>query len=167
MYIFIPDRFYDQNIFQIEDILDEKRKMPDTEFSIDIDKRRPDDQKLWAQFLPRDFETLMECMIKELGVKAISDISGFFREQVGGLFNSSYVVPDLKEKSRVDELGYILFEPQNYKWLTLLHLHSDFYLKKWFEKDMDMAKLYIQYKVADCRGEDTSKHLKKLTMHFK
>jgi hypothetical protein len=27
--------------------------------------------------------------------------------------------------------------------------------------------LYIQYKVADCRGEDTSKHLKKLTMHFK
>jgi hypothetical protein len=46
MYIFIPDRFYDQNIFKIEDILDEKRKMPDTEFIIDVDRRRPGDQRL-------------------------------------------------------------------------------------------------------------------------
>jgi hypothetical protein len=72
--------------------------------------------------------------------------------------NSSEVVSDLKEKSRVDELGNILFEPQNYKWLTLLHLYADVYLKPEYEKDMDMAKLYIQFKVADCRGDYTSKY---------
>jgi hypothetical protein len=83
-------------------------------------------------------------MIKELGVKAISDVGGFFREQVGGLLNRPDVVPDLKEKSKVDELGYILFEPQNYKWLTLLHLYADVYLKSGYERDMGMTKLYIQ-----------------------
>jgi hypothetical protein len=46
MYIFIPNKFYDQHIFQINEILDEKRKMRDAEFIIDVDKRRPDDQRL-------------------------------------------------------------------------------------------------------------------------
>jgi hypothetical protein len=80
--------------------------------------------------------------------------------------NSSYVVPDLKEKSRVEELGYILFEPQNYKWLTLLYLYADVYLKPGYEKDTDMAKLYIQYKVADCRGKHTSKYLMEIDNAF-
>jgi hypothetical protein len=46
MYIFIQQKIYDQNIFQIEDILDEKRIERDAEFIIDVDKRRPDDQRL-------------------------------------------------------------------------------------------------------------------------
>jgi hypothetical protein len=69
-------------------------------------------------------------------------------------------------KCRVDELGYILFERQNYKWLTLLHLYTDVYLTSGYEKDMDMAKLYIQNKVADCRGEDTSKYQKEIDDAF-
>jgi hypothetical protein len=105
-------------------------------------------------------------MIKELGVKNIRDVGGYFREELRCPLNSSYVVSDLKEKSRVDKLGYILFEPQNYKWLTLLHLYADVYLKPGYEKDMDMAKLYIQYKVADCRGEDTSKYQKEIDDAF-
>jgi hypothetical protein len=88
--------------------------MGDAEFIIDVDKRIPDDQRLWAPLLPWDFETLMERMIKELGVKTISHVGGFFHEQVGALLNRPDVVPDLKEKSRVDELGYILFESLNY-----------------------------------------------------
>jgi hypothetical protein len=105
-------------------------------------------------------------MIKELGVKGIRDVGGYFREELRGLLNGTDVVPDLKEKSRVDELGYILFEPQNYKLFTLLHLYADVYLKPGYEKDMDMAKLYIQYKVADCRGEDTSKYQKEIDDAF-
>jgi hypothetical protein len=99
-------------------------------------------------------------------VKGIRDVGGYFREELRDLLNSSYVVPDLKEKSRVEELGYILFKPQNYKWLTLLYLYADVYLKPGYEKDMDMAKLCIQYKVADCRGEDTSKYLMKIDNAF-
>jgi hypothetical protein len=110
MYIFIQQKIYDQNIFQIEDILEEKRIKPNAEFIIDVDKRRPDDQRLWALVLPWDFENLMKCMIKKLDVKGIRDVGGFFREDLRDLLNSSNVVPDLKEKSRVDELGYILFE---------------------------------------------------------
>jgi hypothetical protein len=166
MYIFIQQKIYDQNIFQIEDILDEKRIERDAEFIIDVDKRRPEDQRLWAPVLPWDFENLMEYLIKELVVKGISDVGEYVREELRSLFNSSDVVPDLKEKSRVDELGYILFEPQNYKWLTLLHLHADVYLKPGYEKDMDMAKLYIQYKVMACRVEDTSKYQKEIDNVF-
>jgi hypothetical protein len=114
--------------------------MRDFEFIIDVDKRRPDDQRVWALQLPWNFETLMECLIIELSVKAISDVGGFFCEDLHGLLNRPDIVPHLKEKRRVDEPGYILFEPQNYKWL----------------------KLYIQYKVSDCRGEDTSNHLKEI-----
>jgi hypothetical protein len=164
--IFIQQKIYDQNIFQIEDILDQKRVERSAEFIIDVDKRRPDDQRIWAPLLPWDFETLMESMIKELGVKNIRDVGGYFREELRGLLKSSYVISDLKEKSRVDELGYILFESQNYKWLTLLHLYADVYLKPGYEKDMDMAKLYIQYKVADCRGEDTSKYIMEIDDAF-
>jgi hypothetical protein len=137
MYIFIQQKIYDQNIFQIEDILDEKRIERCAEFITDVDKRRPDDQRLWAPLLPWDFENLMEHMIKELGVKNIRDVGGYFQEELRGLLNSSDVVPDLKEKSSVDELGYILFEPQNYKWLTLFHVYADVYLKPGYEKDMD------------------------------
>jgi hypothetical protein len=54
-------------------------------------------------------------MIKELGVKGIRDVREYFREDLRDLLNSSNVVSDLKEKSRVDELGCILFEPQNCK----------------------------------------------------
>jgi hypothetical protein len=73
--------------------------------------------------------------------------------------NRSDVVPDLKKKSKV-ESGYILFEVQNYKGLTLVHLYPEVYLKPGFEKVLDMGKLYIQYKTADCRGEDTEKYKK-------
>jgi hypothetical protein len=105
-------------------------------------------------------------MIKELGVKGIRDVGGYFQEELRGLLNSSDVVPDLKEKNRVDELGYILFEPQNYKWLTLLHLYTNVYLKPGYEKDIDMVKLYIQYKVANCKRENTSKHQKEINDAF-
>jgi hypothetical protein len=145
MYIFIQQKIYDQNIFQIEDILDEKRIKRSAEFILDVDKRRPDDQRIWAPLLPWDFETLMERMIKELGVKGIRDVGGYFLEELQGLLNSSNVVSDLKEKSRVDELGYILFEPQKYNWLTLLHLYADVYLKP---------------------GEDTSKYLMEIDNAF-
>jgi hypothetical protein len=50
--------------------------------------------------------------------------------------------------------------------LTLLHLYADVYLKPGYEKDMDMAKLYIQYKVADCRGEHTSNYQKEIDDAF-
>jgi hypothetical protein len=46
VYIFIPVKFYDENIFQFNELLDEKRKMPDAEFIIDVDKRRVDDERL-------------------------------------------------------------------------------------------------------------------------
>jgi hypothetical protein len=46
--------------------------------------------------------------------------------------------------------------------LTPPHLYADVYLKRGIEKVMDMAKLYIQYKVADCRREDTIKYKKKI-----
>jgi hypothetical protein len=46
MYVFIQKEVYDQNIFQIEDILIEKRKMREAELIIDVDKRRPNDEKL-------------------------------------------------------------------------------------------------------------------------
>jgi hypothetical protein len=48
MYIFIQQKINDQNIFQIEDILDEKRIKRGAEFIIDGDKRRPDDQSVGA-----------------------------------------------------------------------------------------------------------------------
>jgi hypothetical protein len=102
MYIFIQRKIYDQNIFQIEDILDEKRIKRSAKFIIDVDNRRPDDQRVWAPLLPWDFETLMERMIKELGVNGIRDVGGYFREEFRGFLNSSNVVSDLKEKSRVD-----------------------------------------------------------------
>jgi hypothetical protein len=50
--------------------------------------------------------------------------------------------------------------------LTLLHLYSDVYLKPGFERDVDMAKLYIQYKVPDCMGEDISKYQKEIEDTF-
>jgi hypothetical protein len=84
MHNFIPDRFYDQNIFQIKDILDEKRKMRDAEYTLDVDKRKPDYQRLWAPPLPWDFETLMEHMINEVGVKGIGDVGRF----LGGAWRS-------------------------------------------------------------------------------
>jgi hypothetical protein len=96
MYIFIQQKIYDQNIFQIKDILDEQRIERDAVFIIDVDKRRPDDQRLWAPLLPSDFEKLMERMIKDLGVKGIRDVGEYFREEFRGLLNSSYVVSDLK-----------------------------------------------------------------------
>jgi hypothetical protein len=76
---------------------------------INICKRRPDDERLWVPLLPGDYYTLVECMIKKLGVKTISNVGGFFLEELRGLLNRFDVVPDLKEKCRVDELGYILF----------------------------------------------------------
>jgi hypothetical protein len=166
MYIFIPEKIYDQNIFQIEDILDEKRINPNAEFITDVDKRRFDDQRLWSPLLPWDFEILMKRMVKELAVKSIRDVGGYFREELRGLLNNSEVVPDLKEKSWVDELGYILFEPQNYKWLTLLHLYANVYLKPGYEKDVNFAKMYIQYKVAGCRKEDSTNFKKEIQVAF-
>jgi hypothetical protein len=50
--------------------------------------------------------------------------------------------------------------------LTLLHLHADVYLKPGYEKDMDMAKLNSQYKVADCRKKNTSKYQKEIEDAF-
>jgi hypothetical protein len=49
---------------------------------------------------------------------------------------------------------------------TILQSFSFFYLKPGYEKDMDMAKLYFQYKVEDCRGEDTSKYQKEIDNAF-
>jgi hypothetical protein len=48
------------------------------------------------------------------------------------------------------------------KWVTLLYLYTDVYLKPRYEKDMDMAKLYIHYKVADCSEEDIPKSKKEI-----
>jgi hypothetical protein len=60
-----------------------------------------------------------------------------------------------------------LFDVQNYKWLILPHLYADVYLKSGYEKDMDMGKLHIQFKVADCRGEDTTTSKKKFKILLK
>jgi hypothetical protein len=64
------------------------------------------------------------------------------------------------------EFWYISFELENCKWLTLLYFYVDVYLKPGFEKDMDMAKLYIQYSVVDSRGEYTKKYKKEVKDTF-
>jgi hypothetical protein len=48
-------------------------------------------------------------------------VGGVYGKELENLLNNLDVVPDLKEKSRV-ELGYILLNAQNYKWLTSPHL---------------------------------------------
>jgi hypothetical protein len=62
--------------------LDEKRKIGEVEFIIDVDKRRPSDKRLWAPLLPWNCETLVERIIEEFGVKAIIHVGGIFREEL-------------------------------------------------------------------------------------
>jgi hypothetical protein len=45
---------------------------------------------------------------------------------------------------------------KNYNLITLYRLYEHIFRYNQFEKDNDMANLYVKYKIADFRGEDTT-----------
>jgi hypothetical protein len=67
----------------------------------------------------------VEDILKVFGIKIITDVGSIYWKGYKNLLNRIDVVPDLKEKTRVDEL---------------LHLYTDVCLKSNYEKDMDMVK---------------------------
>jgi hypothetical protein len=82
--------------------LEEKTKIHHVEFIVDIDKRRLDDKRLWEPLLPWDYLNLVEGIFKVFGVKGIENITIIYRKEIEGVSNSTNVVPDLKEKSRIE-----------------------------------------------------------------
>jgi hypothetical protein len=69
--------------------------------------------------------------------------------------NNPEVIPELKKGCWI-EGEYVLTTPENYKLITLYRLYEHIFHYNQFEKGNDMADLYVKYKIADYRGEDTT-----------
>jgi hypothetical protein len=99
------------------------------------------------------FKVLGKNIIEDVGM---ADLNNLFKK----IMNKLEVIPELKERCWI-EGEYVLTTPENYKLITLYRLYEQIFHYNQFEKDNDMANLYVKYKIVVYRGEDTTKIYKK------
>jgi hypothetical protein len=153
MFIFILERFYDQNIFEISPFLKQKWKKRNISFTTKTYPDKPDHIWLCTTLISWDCEKFMEDLYKLFDGKITTEIGLTYYPKLIELMDRLEVIPHLKEKFRVNE-HYILTYERKHKLFTLLKLYIFVYFKCEYTNDMDMRNRYIKYSVAYYSGEE-------------
>jgi hypothetical protein len=97
--------------------------------------------------------------------KITTDVGIVYHSEYMEFMNTSEVIPDLKEKRKVDT-HYILVDGHKRQLMISFKQYIKVYLKFEYKNDMNMGDLYIKYRVSNYRGEDFTSIIKEIDDTF-
>jgi hypothetical protein len=99
---------------------------------------------IFTAIRPHQFEKVVENFFNALGKNIIEDVGIIdFNDLFKKIMSNLEVIPELKEKCWI-EGDYVLTTPENYKLISLYRLYEHIFHYNQFEKDNDMANLYVK-----------------------